>query len=101
MNNKRWTERELELVRENTVPPTRTLTATRCIANRYHIEFTTRKTLPSMVRMHAKNLGALIVRLYGFGMTRKEVAELLGFTPRSVAVYYNQYQHSIQKETTK
>ena len=42
MNNKRWTVNELELVRDNVVPPTRTLAATRCIAKRHRIAFTPR-----------------------------------------------------------
>lgn len=98
-NNKRWTEKELDLVRQNIVPPTRTLVAARCIASRYKIQFTTRTELPDVVQISGKNIGHLIGVLRYYGERPKGIAELLGIPVHSVLVYHTLYLNTLIKET--
>lgn len=99
MNNTRWTEAELELVRNDIVPPTRTLAATRCAALNYNIPFTTRTKLPSHIRLSGVKVGNIVDRLKGGGMTFKEIAELFGLTDRAVEYYRKLYHLTTDKES--
>lgn len=99
MNNTRWTDAELELVRNDIVPPTRTLAAARCAANKYNIAFTTRTKLPNYIRLSGLKVGDIVTRLKNGGMTFKETAELFGLTVRAVEYYYKLYQLTKDKES--
>lgn len=99
MNNTRWTDAELELVRNDIVPPTRTISAARCAAIKYNIAFTTRTKLPNFIRLSGVKVGDIVARLRKGGMTLKEVAELFGLTVRAVEYYYKLYKITTDKES--
>ena len=99
MNNTRWTDAELELVRNDIVPPTRTIAAARCAALKYNITFTTRTKLPNYIRLSGAKVGDIVTRLNKGGMTFKEIAELFGLTVRAVEYYRKLYQLTVNKES--
>lgn len=99
MNNTRWTDAELELVRNDIVPPTRTIAAARCAALKYNIAFTTRTKLPNYIRLSGVKVGNIVDRLVRGGMTTNEIAELFGLTVRAVEYYRKLYHLTTDKES--
>ena len=99
MNNTRWTDAELELVRNDIVPPTRTIAATRCAALKYNIPFTTRTKLPNYIRLSGVKVGDIVDKFLRVGTPPKKIAELFGLTVRAVAYYCKLYQLTANKES--
>lgn len=99
MNNTRWTDTELELVRNDIVPPTSTIAAARCAALKYSITFATRTKLPNTIKLSGVKVGDIVTRLNKGGMTFKEIAELFGLTARTVEYYRKLYQLTANKES--
>ena len=99
MNNTRWTDAELELVRNDIVPPTRTLAATRCAALSYNIPFTTRTKLPNHIRLSGVKVCNIVDGLVQVGMTTKKIAEMFGLTVRAVEYYRKLYHLTTDKES--
>ena len=99
MYNTRWTDAELELVRNDIVPPTRTIAATRCAALKYNIPFTTRTKLPNYIRLSGVKVGSIVDKFLRVGTTPKEIAELFGLTVRAVEYYYKLYRITTDKES--
>ena len=99
MNNTRWTDAELELVRNDIVPPTRTIAAARCAALKYNIAFTTRTKLPNCIRLSGVKVGDIVDKFLRVGTTAKEIAELFGLTVRAVEYYHKLYRITTDKES--
>lgn len=99
MYNTRWTDAELELVRNDIVPPTRTIAATRCAALKYNIPFTTRTKLPNYIRLSGVKVGEIVDKFLRVGTTPKEIAKLFGLTVRAVVYYCKLYRLTINKES--
>ena len=99
MNNTRWTDDELELVRNDIVPPTRTIAAARCAALKYNIPFTTRTKRPNYIRLSGVKVGGIVDKFLRVGTTPKEIAELFGLTVRAVVYYCKLYRLTTNKES--